>query len=333
MTRLPSQGQADLLRLLAQMPFLDRLEMAALAGRSRGGVYQAADRLEEAGLAASVPHGTPLLAPTRRYYLTEQGVNALAWRRSGPWASCSGNIPSPCAGAGRCWNAWTPPPSSTAWPQSWPAWAIPWTSAGAGPCPRTPTCPCPTGACWPSFARVHRRARRFRQAPLAAGPGSPAERRPGDRPRRGAPAPGRRPAARGPYSGVPGPGLLRVGAPRRGGRGRRSIWRSSAGAALSLEEAVGRANPGGMTAAEPPLVRVSVPKGHRPARQRRGRRNPRPPAARPAAPRREARPGPAGRLALAHPGGPGRAPGRQQAEGIPAHRRPGTPGTGNRLST
>ena len=78
MTRPLSQGQADLLRLLAQMPFLDRLELAAQAGRSRGGVYEAATRLEDAGLINWVPHGTPLLAPSRRYYLTEQGVNALA---------------------------------------------------------------------------------------------------------------------------------------------------------------------------------------------------------------------------------------------------------------
>ena len=39
------------------------------------------------------------------------------------------------------------------------------------------------------------------------------------------------------------------------------IWRSFAGsAALSLGEAVGRANPGGVVAVEPPLVRVSIPK-------------------------------------------------------------------------
>ena len=36
MTRLLNQGQGELLRLLVRMPFLDRLELAALAGRSRG---------------------------------------------------------------------------------------------------------------------------------------------------------------------------------------------------------------------------------------------------------------------------------------------------------
>ena len=83
MTRLSHTGM-ELLGLLAQMPFLDRLDLAALAGRSRGGIYDAADRLEDAGLATSVPHGTPLLAPTRRYYLTEQGVNALALEMAQP---------------------------------------------------------------------------------------------------------------------------------------------------------------------------------------------------------------------------------------------------------
>ena len=85
MTRLSHTG-IELLGLLARMPFLDRLEMAALAGRSRGGAYEAAVRLENAGLAASLPHGTPLLAPTRRYYVTEKGVNALALDEARPVA-------------------------------------------------------------------------------------------------------------------------------------------------------------------------------------------------------------------------------------------------------
>ena len=85
MTRLSDTG-IELLRLLARMPFLDRLELAALAGRSRGGVYGAVSQLEDARLIASVPHGTPLLAPTRRYYLTQQGVNALALEEVRPVA-------------------------------------------------------------------------------------------------------------------------------------------------------------------------------------------------------------------------------------------------------
>ena len=43
----------ELLRLLADMPFLDRLDMVAVSGWSRGGVYRAVPRLEDAGLIAS----------------------------------------------------------------------------------------------------------------------------------------------------------------------------------------------------------------------------------------------------------------------------------------
>ena len=77
MMRLSETG-IEPLRLLARMPFLDRLELAALFGQSRGGVYEAASRLVDSGILASVPHGTPLLATTRRYYLTEKGMNSLS---------------------------------------------------------------------------------------------------------------------------------------------------------------------------------------------------------------------------------------------------------------
>ena len=74
----PNGCEGELLRRLASMPFLDRLEMAAVSGRSRGAVYEAADRLEEAGLAASGPHAAPLIPPTRRYCLTVAGLHRLA---------------------------------------------------------------------------------------------------------------------------------------------------------------------------------------------------------------------------------------------------------------
>ena len=68
----------DLLRLLAAMPFLDRLEMVALSGWSRGAVYGSIRALEDAGLAASLPHASELVAPTRRYGLTAAGLRRLA---------------------------------------------------------------------------------------------------------------------------------------------------------------------------------------------------------------------------------------------------------------
>ena len=68
----------ELLRLLAGMPFLDRMEMVAVSGWSRGAVYKAIPRMEGAGQVASVPHGTELASPARRFHLTALGVRRLA---------------------------------------------------------------------------------------------------------------------------------------------------------------------------------------------------------------------------------------------------------------
>ena len=66
-----STWKQELLGLLAQAPFLDRQEMAALSpAGSRGAVYEAVHRLEEGGLADSIPHAADLAPPARRYCLT-----------------------------------------------------------------------------------------------------------------------------------------------------------------------------------------------------------------------------------------------------------------------
>ena len=70
--------EADALRRLADMPFLDRLELAALSGWSRGAVYDAVSRLEDRGMVEAVTHASPLVAPTRRHALTASGVERLA---------------------------------------------------------------------------------------------------------------------------------------------------------------------------------------------------------------------------------------------------------------
>ncbi len=70
--------ERDLLRLLGEAPFPDRLELAALSGWSRGAVYANCEALEGAGLAASLPHASELIAPTRRYHLTPAGLRRLA---------------------------------------------------------------------------------------------------------------------------------------------------------------------------------------------------------------------------------------------------------------
>ena len=74
----PAGCEADALRRLADMPFLDRLELAAITGWSRGAVFGAVAKLEDRGMVEAVPHASPLVAPTRRHALTAAGVERLA---------------------------------------------------------------------------------------------------------------------------------------------------------------------------------------------------------------------------------------------------------------
>ena len=74
----PEACETELLRRLVAMPFLDRLEMVAVSGRSRGAVYEAVRKLESGRLIASVPHATQFISPTRRYCLTVAGLHRLA---------------------------------------------------------------------------------------------------------------------------------------------------------------------------------------------------------------------------------------------------------------
>ena len=70
--------ETALLRRLAETPFADRLDLAALSGWSRGAVYSGMDSLEERGMVSAIPHATPLLPPTRRYCLSVGGLRRLA---------------------------------------------------------------------------------------------------------------------------------------------------------------------------------------------------------------------------------------------------------------
>ena len=74
----PTDCETGLLRRLAEAPFADRLDLAALSGWSRGAVYAGMDRLQERGMVDAIPHATPLLPPTRRYYLSAHGLRWLA---------------------------------------------------------------------------------------------------------------------------------------------------------------------------------------------------------------------------------------------------------------
>ncbi len=78
----PAPLERELLAALADMPFLDRLELAAVTGWSRGAVYRGVGKLEREGCAASVPHATGVIALTRRYHLTAGGLRRLAGHRT-----------------------------------------------------------------------------------------------------------------------------------------------------------------------------------------------------------------------------------------------------------
>ena len=74
----PEGCEAELLRALAEMPFLDRLEMVEVSGWSRGAVYGAVEKLETGGFCAPVLHAADSLPPTRRFHLTAAGLRRLA---------------------------------------------------------------------------------------------------------------------------------------------------------------------------------------------------------------------------------------------------------------
>ncbi len=76
--------EAGLLRALAAMPFLNRLEMIDVTGWSRGAVYEAVEKLESAGLCASVLHATELQPRAQRFHLTDAGLSRLAGEEGVP---------------------------------------------------------------------------------------------------------------------------------------------------------------------------------------------------------------------------------------------------------
>ena len=66
------------LGVLAAMPFLDRLELAAVSGVNDQAVHSSLTRLQAKGLAACLRHGSPLTDYTRRWHVTAEGLRRLA---------------------------------------------------------------------------------------------------------------------------------------------------------------------------------------------------------------------------------------------------------------
>ena len=76
----PMERDIGTLLYLAQMPFLDRLELAYVSGTADRTVHDAVMRLERKGLVKSIRHATDLIASTRRLYVTSDGLRRLAER-------------------------------------------------------------------------------------------------------------------------------------------------------------------------------------------------------------------------------------------------------------
>lgn len=70
--------ERDLLRLVAEMSFADRLELAAFSDWSERAVYQRLGELKRRGLVESLSHASELIRPTRRFLLTPSGIGQLA---------------------------------------------------------------------------------------------------------------------------------------------------------------------------------------------------------------------------------------------------------------
>ncbi len=70
--------ESDLLRLVAELPLADRIELARLSRWSERAVYQRLAGLQRAGLVEDLAHASELIRPTRRFLLTADGIERLA---------------------------------------------------------------------------------------------------------------------------------------------------------------------------------------------------------------------------------------------------------------
>ena len=73
-----AERDVDALRVLAAMPFLDRLELAVVAGVSEGTAHNALSRLQSDGLVDCIRHAALLTASTCRWRVTADGLHRLA---------------------------------------------------------------------------------------------------------------------------------------------------------------------------------------------------------------------------------------------------------------
>ena len=98
----------DILRLIAEMPFLDRLELSAVSGRRQQRVYEETAALRRTDLVGTVPHATALMSPTSRLYLTREGLRQLAEDEGIGIEELLHKYPVSRHSGHFCWRGWTP---------------------------------------------------------------------------------------------------------------------------------------------------------------------------------------------------------------------------------
>ena len=81
------ERQTETLRRLAAMPFLGRLELAAVSGLPDRSAYRAVAALERRGLAASLPHATDPLRPPAATTSPPKGCATWPRLRALPWTA------------------------------------------------------------------------------------------------------------------------------------------------------------------------------------------------------------------------------------------------------
>ncbi|MDE2838083.1 MAG: hypothetical protein OXL97_11350 [Chloroflexota bacterium] len=76
--------QLRVMKRLAAMPLLDRIELAAVSGVSVRAAYDACSALDGAGLAIAISHASPTIPSTKRLLLTADGLCRLAHEQDVP---------------------------------------------------------------------------------------------------------------------------------------------------------------------------------------------------------------------------------------------------------
>ena len=96
----PAGCEAEMIRALAEMPFIDRTDLAAVSGWSKGAVYGAVASLDKDGLCDAVTTPPASFPPPNGSTSPPPGWSGWPKTRAFPLRNCSSPIPyRPAGGA------------------------------------------------------------------------------------------------------------------------------------------------------------------------------------------------------------------------------------------